>query len=144
MASALKRKRGALEVEESSKRSRSIKEAQGSAPELDLSKVGWDAAFGPIQKYNGTTNGLNGEEAPGIRASNSPDAEDFQDLLERAQAKERRRAEKKKRRRQEGLNGSTGKTSDSVGGRTVSTWKTSDAIGGRMAALDPVFTEDDK
>lgn len=128
MASVLKRKRGSLEVEESSKRSRSTKEKHGSAPELlDPSKVEWDAAFGPIQRHNGTAHGINREEVMlGARTSNSPEAEDFQDMLERAQVEE----ERKKR--------------EEMAFSKVPTWKISDPIGGRIIEVDPVFTEEEK
>jgi NET1-associated nuclear protein 1 (U3 small nucleolar RNA-associated protein 17) len=131
MASVLKRKRGPLEVEESSKRSRSTKDAHASASQLDLSKVGWEAAFGPIQRYDDTTNEVNGEEAPVTRVPNSPEAVDFQELLERAHAKEQKKTKKKTKWREKAFS-------------HWSTWKTSDPIGGRMIELDPVFTEDEK
>jgi NET1-associated nuclear protein 1 (U3 small nucleolar RNA-associated protein 17) len=127
MASALKRKRGPLEVLEPSKRSRSNQETPQSALELDLSKVGWDAAFGPIKKQNGTINGINGEEAPGSRNSISPEAEDFEDLVERTRAAK----QEKKRTKKKAV-------------PNASTWKISDPIGGRVIEVDPAFTEDEK
>jgi NET1-associated nuclear protein 1 (U3 small nucleolar RNA-associated protein 17) len=124
MASVLKRKRGPLEAAESSKRLRSNQDIPQSAPELDPTKVGWDAAFGPIKRQSGTTNGVNGDEAPDLRASNSPEAEEFENFGEGA------RAAKKERKK--------------PGKKAVSTWKTSDPIGGRMIEIDPVFTEDER
>ncbi len=126
MASVLKRKRALLEVEQSSKRSRYTKENQEFAPELDLTKVGWDAAFGPKQRRRGPINGNNGEEAVlSVRASDSPEAEDFQDLLDRARAEERE--EREIEAVSKGPN-----------------WKISDPIGGRIIGIDPVFTEEEK
>jgi NET1-associated nuclear protein 1 (U3 small nucleolar RNA-associated protein 17) len=127
MASALKRKRGPLEAVEPSKRPRSKQDIPQSAPELDLSKVGWDAAFGPSKRQNGTTNGVNGDQAPGLRDSNSAEAEDFGDIVERARAAKQ---EKKRPKRKAVPN--------------TLTWKTSDPIGGRMIEVDSCFTEDEK
>ena len=127
MVSALKRKRGPLEAVEPSKRSRFNQNISQSAPERDLSKVGWDAAFGPSKRQNGTPNGVNGGGTPESGESNSPEPEDFEDLVERARAAkhERKRPRKKV-----------------VPNR--STWKTSDPIGGRLIEVDPIFTEDEK
>jgi len=127
MASVLKRKRGPPEAIEPSKRSRSNQDTPQSAPELDPSNVGWDAAFGPTKRQNGTTNGVNGKEAPGLRDSNSPEAEDFEDLVDRARAAK----QEKKRPKKKAVS-------------SMSTWKTSDPIGGRMIEVDPLFTEDEK
>ena len=127
MASALKRKRGQLEAVKPPKRSRSEQDIPQSAPELDPSNVGWDAAFGPTKRQNGTTNGVNGKEAPGLRDSNSPEAEDFEDLVDRARAAK----QEKKRPKKKAVS-------------SMSTWKTSDPIGGRMIEVDPLFTEDEK
>lgn len=127
MASVLKRKGGPLGVVEPSKRSRSTKNSRGSAPELDLWKVGWRAAFGPDNWHNGTTSEVNGNGLSDSRATKSPEAEDYQDLLEQARSVQ---AETKKRKKKP--------VSDSL------TWKISDPIGGRMIDVDPIFTEDEK
>jgi NET1-associated nuclear protein 1 (U3 small nucleolar RNA-associated protein 17) len=124
MASVLKRKRGPLEVSEPSKRSRPSQDTTQSAPGLDLSKVGWDATFGPSKNQKGTTDGVNGDEAPGLWDSNSSEAEDFEDVVERARTAKQEKMKPKK--------------------KAVSTWKMSDPIGGRMIEVDPVFTEDEK
>ena len=124
MASVLKRKRGPLEVAEPSKRSKSNQDIPQAAPELDPTKVGWDAAFGPIKRQNGASNRANEDETPELRDSSSPEAEDFENFVEGARAAKQ---EKKKPRK-----------------KAVPTWKTSDPIGGRMIEIDPVFTEDEK
>ncbi len=127
MASVLKRKRGLLEGIEPSKRSRSNQLIPQSSLELDLSKVGWDAAFGPSKGQNGTTNEISGDEELGLKDSASQNADDFEDLPDRAcMAKQ----EKTKSRKKAVM--------------TPSTWKISDPIGGRIIEVDPVFTEDEK
>ena len=126
MASALKRKRGSLEVEESYKRSKSTKEDHEPAPELDFKKSGWDVAFGHKQRNERAVNGIDGGGAVlGARISDSPEAEDFQDSLERAEAEERQNRESEAMSK--GPN-----------------WKISDPIGGRIIEVDPVFTEEEK
>jgi NET1-associated nuclear protein 1 (U3 small nucleolar RNA-associated protein 17) len=127
MASVLKRKRGPLEAVEPSKRSRSNQDLPQSVPELDLSKVEWDAAFGPSKRQNGTVNGFNGDEAPELRDLSSPEAEDFEDLVERARIVKQEKKKSKKKAAQ-----------------STSTWKISEPIGGRMIEVDPVFTQDEK
>lgn len=127
MASVLKRKRGPLETIEPSKRSRSNQDAAQSAPELDLSKVGWDAAFAPSKNQKDTTNVVNGDEAHESKDLSSPDAEDLEGLVKRARALEPGKQKSRKK-----------------AFKKMSTWKISDSIGGRMIEVDPVFTEDEK
>jgi len=124
MASVLKRKRGPLEVSEPFKRSRPGQDIPQSSPSLDLSKVGWNAAFGPSKNQKGTTDGVNGDEAPGLGDSNSSEAEEFEDVVERARTEKQKKKKPKK--------------------KAASTWKMSDPIGGRMIGVDPVFTENEK
>lgn len=115
-----------MEVVEPSKKVKSTPKYRNPAPIFDSFKVGWDAAF-PAKKQDEfeATNGVNGASAS--RISESPNAEDYQGLLDKHRA-----ARNKKNREAEApqLN--------------VSTWKTSEPIGGRMIDVDPVFADDEK
>ena len=116
-----------MEVVEPSKKVKSAPKYQNSAPVLDSFKVGWDAVF-PEKGHNEltTANGINGVSAS--RKSASPEAEDYEDLVEKYQIA---KAEKKKRE---------AKAPQS----NISAWKISEPIGGRMIDVDPVFTDDEK
>ena len=125
MTSVLKRKRGPVEVVEPSKKSKSSPKHQNPASIYDSFKVGWDAAFAAKHDGLAAMHGVNGVSAS--RSSASPEAEDYEHLLEKHQAV------KKERKRETG-----GQKAD------VSTWKISEPIGGRMIDVDPVFTDDEK
>jgi NET1-associated nuclear protein 1 (U3 small nucleolar RNA-associated protein 17) len=127
MSSVLKRKRGPVEVVEPSKKAKSTSKYKISAPVLDSFKVGWDAAF-PTKRHAdlAPTNGVNGVSA--LTRSASPDAEDYEDLVEKH---ENAKAEKKKREAK-------------APQYDVPTWKISEPIGGRMIDVDPVFTDDER
>jgi len=141
MASALKRKRGLVEVADTPKRAKSIKESHNSLPTPQLSQSGWDAAFNPPTKTKELvkTNGVNGDAH---RETESPDAVDFEEFVEQStqleEEEQRRRKELKSQQRREK------KLLKSVTQKTPDVWKLSEPIGGRMINVDPVFSADER
>ena len=75
MASALKRKRGPVEVLDTPKRSKSVKSQSGNPLRPVSDKVGWEAAFNP-QDLLISTNAINGSHSHGT--PESPEAVDYE------------------------------------------------------------------
>jgi NET1-associated nuclear protein 1 (U3 small nucleolar RNA-associated protein 17) len=133
MASALKRKRGPVEVLDTPKRAKSVKSAAtDSLQKLNSHNVGWEAAFGapPKTKDLVKTNRINGDVSDSEEDSAVSEALDYDALHEEEfltnglDTAIRKRALK--------------------GQEHSKTWKLSESIGGRMINVDPVFTADEK
>jgi len=134
MASALKRKRGPVEVLDTPKRSKSVKsETPNPLQKLGSEKVGWEAAFGTLdsKKELVQTNGKIGDisDSEGEH-SDSSEALDYDALQEKDSLAN-------------GLDASTRKRA-LKGQEHSKTWKLSESIGGRMINVDPAFTADEK
>ena len=127
MSSVLKRKRGRLEAMIPSKRPRHDHGISQSAPELDSSKVGSDAASGTINKQKTSTNGFNKDRVPNEQDLNSPEAEEFQKSADKIRTAKHKR-----------------KTAKNTTIMNPKSWKTSEPIGGRMLEIEPVFTADEQ
>jgi post-segregation antitoxin (ccd killing protein) len=134
MASALKRKRGTVEVLDRSKRSKSTKtNSDGQLPIIG-DKVGWEAAFAApaIMQELVQTNGINGH---GINSpEDSEDAVDFESFLEEE--------EKEKQAERDGA--AEKALRKALRKKEAQAWKISEPIAGRMINNDPVFTADEK
>ncbi|KAH8648010.1 WD repeat-containing protein-like protein [Tricladium varicosporioides] len=130
MASALKRKRGAVEVSETPKRAKSIKTSTND-PLQKLSSInaGWEAAFNPPTKTKelAKTNGTNAHKSESKIRSPSSEALDFEDMSEQDQWTQ-----------QQAYIRSNLQTPKSK------IWALSESIGGRMINVDPVFSMDEK
>ncbi|KAI9744617.1 MAG: hypothetical protein M1818_002146 [Claussenomyces sp. TS43310] len=145
MASVLKRKRGAMEVLESPKRSRSMDKEASTASMPDFSNAGWDAAFGSVSKPvelslpNNHGNDMGFETSPG-----SIVAVNFEDW----KAPEKRKRKKKAGPRVKDADAIVAHTLEDLTAAAQTSpmveWKISESIGGRMINVDPAFTEDDK
>jgi NET1-associated nuclear protein 1 (U3 small nucleolar RNA-associated protein 17) len=136
MASALKRKRGDVDVIDATKRAKSLNNSQDFLPTSKLTgKVGWDAAFNPPPntKELVQTNGINGDDAESQRDLDSSDAEDFEDFVEEGRKGLAEEERQKSQVRQEARIR-----------RFPYAWKLSESIGGRMIDVDPVFTQDER
>ncbi|TVY90152.1 U3 small nucleolar RNA-associated protein, partial [Lachnellula willkommii] len=138
MASALKRKRGPVEVLDTPKRSKSVKsETPISLQKFNSQNVGWEAAFGapPKVKDLAQTNGVNGEISDSEEDSAvSEEALDFDTLQEGdffANGLDKPIDKPSRKRALKGPDPSR-------------TWKLSESIGGRMINADPAFTADEK
>lgn len=136
MASALKRKRGPVEVLDTPKRA---KPTNGETPnplqKLNSQNVGWEAAFGAPPKTQKLvkTNGINATDE--VRDSEeesdvSEEALDFDALAGKGLLANGHSTTVKKRASKEHEDSKT--------------WKLSESIGGRMINVDPVFTLDEK
>jgi hypothetical protein len=137
MASALKRKRGTVDVKDIPKRAKPFNDSQDStAASKLLNQTGWDAAFNPSTKTKELvhTNGINGDGAESQRDSNSPEVADFEEFVEEGTSWLAGEDRRKFQARQEARIARLGPSS----------WKLSEPIGGRMIAVDPVFTEDER
>lgn len=134
MASALKRKRGSVEVLDTPKRSKSVKgETPNPLQKLGAEKVGWEAAFGDLQskKELVQTNGNHGDDSDSEEEqSDSSEALDYEAIQENGTLAE-------------GLDAPTRKRA-LKGQERSKTWKLSESIGGRMINADPAFTADEK
>ncbi|CAG8953167.1 hypothetical protein HYFRA_00003367 [Hymenoscyphus fraxineus] len=123
MASVLKRKRGSLEVQDATKRTKSVLEAAKNPIQNIGAAAGWDKGFGP---RNTTTTSLvktekvNGAVEDGGRKSQSPEAIDF-DLMNAGDF-----------------------DPDAVVVNKPKPWALSESIGGRMLNHEPVFSADEK
>ena len=146
MASALKRKRGPGEVEDTPKRARSVK-GTGNPPSTSLiPQRGWESAFKPPPKTKQliTTIGTNGEGLESKERSESVEAVDYEVFKETiaTQEKENRKRElaeeKEKRKENKKL------LKKVLAMKDRSAWKLSEPIGGRQINVDPVFTVDEK
>lgn len=138
MASALKRKRGPVEILETPKRAKSVKSSQESLPTPKLSQeTGWEAAFKTSTKPKELvqTNGINGDVINGQREINSVEAIDFEDFVEN---------ERKQKDEQTRLKKEEKALKRAVTRKPEEVWKVSESIGGRMIDVDPVFTQDEK
>ncbi|KAF4624054.1 hypothetical protein G7Y89_g14122 [Cudoniella acicularis] len=137
MASALKRKRGPMEVPETPKRAKSIKDSTvDPLQKLSSSNAGWEAAFNPPPKAKelARRNGINGDtNSPQINSeikSASPEAIDFEDLKQGDQYVDKPVASKLGEKWKDGVKSKI--------------WALSESIGGRMINVDPVFSIDEK
>ena len=133
MASALKRKRGPVEVLDTPKRAKSVKSAApNSLQKLNSQNVGWEAAFGapPKEKDLVKTNGINGDVSDSEEDSAASEALDFDALHEEDFLAN-------------GLDTTTRKRA-LKGQEHSKTWKLSESIGGRMINADPAFTADER
>ncbi|TVY59501.1 U3 small nucleolar RNA-associated protein 17 [Lachnellula cervina] len=133
MASALKRKRGPVEVLDAPKRSKSVKsETPKSLQKFNSQNVGWEAAFGAPPKIKDLvqTNGVNGEISDSEEDSVVSEALDFDALQEGDFLSNGRDTTSRKRAL---------KAQDHS-----RTWKLSESIGGRMINANPAFTADEK
>jgi NET1-associated nuclear protein 1 (U3 small nucleolar RNA-associated protein 17) len=141
MASALKRKRGPVEVLDTPKRTKPIKDSQDflQNPEL-LHEVGWEATLNPPTKTKELvrTNGTNGDGINLQKNSNHAEAVEFEGFVDEQKTQREEESRRKKKRHSEGSSSShTWKGPSYV-------WKLSESIGGRILDVDPVFTEDEK
>lgn len=140
MTSAMKRKRGSVEVMEPPKRAKSVEESEKYINGNSLSQnavTGWDAAFSSTVKPKELvqTNGVNGDNPEGGK-DDSPEPTDFE-----AFAEMERKAEKKRNRV---LAKADNRVLKSFAKQPPPQWKISESIGGRMLNVDPVFTVDEK
>jgi NET1-associated nuclear protein 1 (U3 small nucleolar RNA-associated protein 17) len=137
MASALKRKRGPVEVTETPKRAKSVKDSQESLSMSKASQSGWEAAFNPPKEMKELMqkNGINGDGTNNTQRGTSPNVLAFDNLAEHAKEEERKKKaamlEEKKYLR-------------SFSTPKPDVWTISDPIGGRMINVDPVFTQDEQ
>jgi NET1-associated nuclear protein 1 (U3 small nucleolar RNA-associated protein 17) len=137
MASALKRKRGSVEVLETPKRAKSVKQQKLANGHTFVEPVnGWDPAFNPPPNIKELvqTNGVNGDDINGMK-EDSPEAIDYEDLAEWNIEEKKKRREIQRQER--ALLKSFQKPEPII-------WKISEPIGGRMINVDPVFTTDEK
>ena len=133
MASPLKRKRGTVDVNDTSKREKPSNKSKNSAlTSKTLEQVGWDTAFNPPARTEELIhmNGINGDKLEIQRDSISPEVVDFEDFIKEGR---KRLSRKEKQAKQEAK---IGKSPD--------IWKLSESIGGRMIDADPVFTQDER
>jgi NET1-associated nuclear protein 1 (U3 small nucleolar RNA-associated protein 17) len=136
MASALKRKRGDVDVIDTTKRAKPLNNSQDFLPTSKLTgKVGWDVAFNPPPKTKELvqTNGIDGHDAESQSDLDSSDAEDFEDFVEEGRKGLAEEERQKSQVRQEARIK-----------RFPYTWKLSESIGGRMIDVGPVFTQDER
>lgn len=141
MASALKRKRGPVEVLDAPKRSKSVKN-QSVKPSRQVSdKVGWETAFNPPQDLVTPTNGVNGSHSR--TTPDSPVAVDYEDYV---QAELYKAAIQERERPSNNVRQEIKKKASvySAKKKAKESWKLSEPIGGRMINADPVFTTDEK
>ena len=141
MASALKRKRGLVEVLDTPKRSKSVKNQSGNPLRPLSDKAGWEAAFNPPQELVAPTNGVNGNHSHGT--PESPEAVDYEVYVQDEKYKDA--IQQREKLSQNVLYDNSNKTSVySEPKKANDLWKLSDPIGGRMINADPVFTADEK
>jgi NET1-associated nuclear protein 1 (U3 small nucleolar RNA-associated protein 17) len=144
MASALKRKRGTVDVKDSPKKSKSFNDSQdSSAASKLLNQAGWDAAFNAATKTKELvhTNGINGDGAESQRQSKSPEAVDFEAFVEEGAG---RLAEEENLKKSKAKQAKQTKQENKAKRSSAHAWKLSQPIGGRMVPVDPVFTEDER
>jgi len=141
MASALKRKRGPVEVLDAPKRSKSLKNQSGNPLRPASDKTGWEAAFNPPQELVAPTNGVNGNHSHGT--PESPEAVDYEAYVQDEKYKDaiQQREKSSKSVLQENSNNTS---SYSKQKKAKESWKLSEPIGGRMINADPVFSNDEK
>jgi NET1-associated nuclear protein 1 (U3 small nucleolar RNA-associated protein 17) len=137
MASALKRKRGPVEVLDTPKRSKFLKSQSGNPSRPASDKTGWDAAFNPRQELVAPTNGVNGNDLHGTHES--PEAVDYEAYVQDEKYKDAIQL------REKPLKSALLKTpANFEEKKSKELWKLSEPIGGRMINADPVFTTDEK
>jgi NET1-associated nuclear protein 1 (U3 small nucleolar RNA-associated protein 17) len=141
MASALKRKRGPVEVVDTPKRSKSMKNQSGNPSRLASDKAGWEAAFNPPQELVKPTNGINGSHSHAT--PESPEAVDYEAYVQDEQYKVAIQQREKSSKSVLQVN-STNKSLRTEQQKANDLWKLSDPIGGRMLNADPVFSSDEK
>lgn len=144
MASALKRKRGTVDVKDGPKKSKSFNDSQdASVTSKLLNQAGWDAAFNAATKTKDLvhTNGINGDLAESQRQSISPEVVDFEAFVEEGRG---RLAEEEKLKKSQAQQAKQAKQENKAKRLSSHAWKLSQPIGGRMVPVDPVFTEDER
>ena len=141
MASALKRKRGPVEVLDTPKRSKSVKTQSGNPLRLTSDNAGWEAAFNPTQDLLISTNGNNGNHSHGT--PESPEAVDYEAYVQDEKYKDALKQREKPSKN--AVHGNSKKPAANSGQTKASdSWKLSEPIGGRMINADPVFSTDEK
>jgi NET1-associated nuclear protein 1 (U3 small nucleolar RNA-associated protein 17) len=140
MASALKRKRGPVEVLDTPKRSKSVKSQSGNPLRAASDKVGWEAAFNPPQDLLISTNGINGSHSHGT--PESPEAVDYEAYVQDETFK--LATEREPPSKQELKEITRRAQIYTPQKKAKELWKVSEPIGGRMINADPVFTTDEK
>jgi NET1-associated nuclear protein 1 (U3 small nucleolar RNA-associated protein 17) len=141
MASALKRKRGPVEVLDTPKRSKSVKTQSGNPLLPANGKVGWEAAFNPSQDLLISTNGHNGNHSHGT--PESPEAVDYEAYVQDEKYKNALK-QREKLSKNPVHNSSNKSTANPTPDKAKDLWKLSEPIGGRMINADPVFSSDEK
>ena len=131
MASALKRKRGIVEVLDTPKRSKSTKTNSGGQLPIIDDKVGWEAALAKKQELI-QTNGINGHNINS--PEESEDSVDFESFL----------AEEEKEKQAERDGAAEKALRKALRKKEAQAWKISEPIAGRMINTNPVFTADEK
>jgi NET1-associated nuclear protein 1 (U3 small nucleolar RNA-associated protein 17) len=141
MASPLKRKRGPVEVLDTPKRPKSVKDQSGNPLRPAGDKAGWGAAFNLPQELVITTNGVNGNHSQ--ETSASPEAVDYEAYVQDEKYKDalEQREESSKNVLQENSTRTLAKSEEK---KARELWKLSEPIGGRMSNADPVFSRDEK
>ncbi len=138
MASALKRKRGPVEVMDTPKRSKSVKNQSGNPVRPATDKTGWEAAFNPPQELVAPTNGVNGSHLH--ETPESPEAVDYEAYVQDEKYKDNMQQKEKSSKPR-----NNSKSTSSISNQKAKElWKLSEPIGGRMVNADPVFTADEK
>jgi NET1-associated nuclear protein 1 (U3 small nucleolar RNA-associated protein 17) len=130
MASILKRKRGAVEVQDAPKRAKSVKSSAENPLQKLEKNIDWEATLVDTTPSAELiyTNGINGmTNGNGIH---SPSPESIEpDTSERKGAK---------------ASGALGKVVAGKPAEAASIWRLSESIAGRMLNIEPVFTSDEK
>lgn len=130
-----------MEVLDTPKRSKSVKDQSGNPLRPAGEKAGWGAAFNPPQELVVTTNGVNGNHSH--RTSESPEAVDYEAYVQDEKYKDAlEQREKSSKNVPQGNNNKTLAKSEEQ--KAIELWKLSEPIGGRMANADPVFSRDEK
>jgi NET1-associated nuclear protein 1 (U3 small nucleolar RNA-associated protein 17) len=139
MASALKRKRGPVEVLDTPKRSKSVKSQSGNPLRPVSDKVGWEAAFNP-QDLLISTNAINGSHSHGT--PESPEAVDYEAYVQDEKYKLATEREKPSKKELKEITKRAQIYSPQRKAKEL--WKVSEPIGGRMINAEPIFTTDEK
>jgi NET1-associated nuclear protein 1 (U3 small nucleolar RNA-associated protein 17) len=130
MASVLKRKRGAVEVQDTPKRAKSTKKPAKNPAQKVEKNVGWEAALEDMPKTNELikANGANQLKNEHTMTTLSPESMDL-DIQKSEDVKTPE---------------ARGEVAAGTPIEKASLWKLSESIAGRMSNLEPVFTADEK
>jgi NET1-associated nuclear protein 1 (U3 small nucleolar RNA-associated protein 17) len=130
MASVLKRKRGAVEVQDTPKRAKSTKKLAKNPAQKVEKNVGWEAALEDTPKTNELikANGSNQSKNEHPMTTLSPESMDL-DIQKSEDVKTPE---------------ARGEVAVGKPIEKASLWKLSESIAGRMSNLEPVFTADEK